>query len=174
MIHAAGTLNDELILSKTRESAEGVLAPKVQGTLALDKALGSEKLDFFVLFSSVSSIAGIPGQIDYAAANAFLDAFARERSMRDGTHAVAINWSSWRDVGMVAKLAGGPQSSAGPTKHPLLDRVVSASSDEELFATSLGVDSHWMMKEHRIRGGHSLIPGTGYLEIAREALEHRP
>ncbi len=61
-----------------------VLAPKVKGSLALDAALRGVRLDFLVLFSSVSSVLGLEGQCDYAAANAFLDAFALRKSKRDG------------------------------------------------------------------------------------------
>ncbi|MEO5589860.1 MAG: SDR family NAD(P)-dependent oxidoreductase, partial [Gemmatimonadaceae bacterium] len=168
VFHAAGTLDDELILARTRSSSEAVMAPKVTGTIALDAALGDAPLDFMVLFSSVSAMAGIPGQVDYAGANAFLDAFAHARRRRSGAHTVAIDWAAWRDVGMVGtKLADAPS-------HPLLERVVSSSPQHDLFAANLGVASHWMMKEHRVRGGHSLIPGAGYVEIARAALEARP
>ena len=82
VLHTAGTLDDGLIQLKTQESALGVLAPKVKGTLILDELLQKEPLDFFVLFSSVSSILGLEGQVDYTAANAFLDAFASYRSAR--------------------------------------------------------------------------------------------
>src|SRR6185503_14911446 len=104
VFHTAGVLGDSLMPFKTHADAERVLAPKVRGTLAIDAALGNAPLDLFVLFSSISSIAGLPGQADYTAANAFLDAFAQERSLRDGTFAIAINWSAWRDVGMAANI----------------------------------------------------------------------
>ncbi len=176
VFHAAGTLGDSLMPLKTREDAERVLAPKVQGTLALDAALGNTPLDLFVLFSSISSIAGLPGQADYTAANAFLDAFAYERSARDGTFAIAINWSAWRDVGMAANIASGAGSGGGVGEeiHPVLGRRIWASAEAELFAADLSVSSHWVLAEHRLRGGRSLMPGTGLLDIARAALEARP
>ena len=103
---------------KTTESAARVLAPKVQGTLALEEALRGESLRCFVLFSSISSILAPAGQIDYAAANAFLDAFAQSRK----GPVTVVNWGLWNDVGMGARLssthpmARANSCSALPTK----------------------------------------------------------
>src|SRR5262249_60698294 len=85
---------------KTREAAEGVLAPKVRGTLVLASVLEEEPLDFFVLCSSGASVAGGVGQADYCAANAFLDAFAWSQATRPDRLTVAINWDTWREIGM--------------------------------------------------------------------------
>ena len=79
VIHAAGLIEDGPLQIKTRESAARVLAPKIQGTMVLQQALGNSMLDFLLLFSSISSLAPPAGQVDYAAANAFLDAFAAAR-----------------------------------------------------------------------------------------------
>ncbi len=176
VFHAAGTLGDSLIALKSREDAERVLAPKVDGTLALDAALGELPLDLVVLFSSVSSVAGLAGQADYAAANAFLDAFAHERSARTGQFTIAVGWSAWKDVGMAAAITSGHGSGGGIGEviHPMVGTRVWASADAEIFAAELAVASHWVLAEHRLRGGRALIPGTGYLEIARAALEARP
>lgn len=175
IFHAAGTLGDSLIPLKSRADAERVLAPKVQGTLALDAAVGDAPLDLFVLFSSVSSVAGLAGQADYAAANAFLDAFAQARNARDGQFTVAIGWSAWKEVGMAAGLASGTGAGGGvgDVVHPVLGTRIWATAEAELFAGELSVDSHWVLAEHRLRGGRALIPGTGYLEIARAAVEAR-
>ncbi len=175
VFHTAGTLNDSLFAFKTRADAEGVLAPKVQGTLALDAALGEAPLDLFVLFSSISSIAGLAGQADYTAANAFLDAFAHARSARDGSCVVAVNWSAWRDVGMAARLAGAADGGTGEEEvHPVLGRRLFAGGDTELFGAELSTASHWVVNEHRLRGGPSLMPGTGHLELVCAAAQSRP
>jgi len=174
VFHAAGTLGDSLLPLKTRSDAERVLAPKVQGTVALDAAIGDLPLDLFVLFSSVSAVAGLAGQADYAAANAFLDAFAHDRSARTGQFTVAVGWSAWKDVGMAAALNSGTAGGVGETVHPVLGTRVSAGADGELFSAELSVATHWVLAEHRLRGGRALIPGTGYLEIARAAVESRP
>jgi acyl transferase domain-containing protein len=170
IFHAAGALGDSLIPLKSREDADRVLAPKVKGTLALDGAVGDAELDLFVCFSSVSSVAGLAGQADYAAANAFLDAFAHERQARTGQFTVAIGWSAWKDVGMAAGISTG-SAVIGEVVHPVLGTRVWASPDAEIYASELAVATHWMLAEHRLRGGRSLIPGTGYLEIARAAVE---
>jgi len=105
VIHAAGLLRDASLARKTPEHLAEVLAPKVTGTLALDRALGDAPLDFFVLFSSVSGVWGNPGQTDYAAANGFLDGFAASREVRRRAglvqgRTVAIAWPLWAEGGM--------------------------------------------------------------------------
>ncbi|MBO0344280.1 amino acid adenylation domain-containing protein [Roseibium sp. CAU 1637] len=105
VIHAAGALQDGAFASKTPAQLAAVLAPKVSGVVALDKALGKDPLDFFVLFSSISGAVGNAGQADYAAANSFLDGFAAERERRrEEGHCqgktVSIAWPLWRDGGM--------------------------------------------------------------------------
>lgn len=105
VIHAAGALRDGAFAGKTPEQLDAVLRPKVQGVVALDKALGEAPLDFFVLFSSISGIVGNAGQADYAAANSFLDGFAAERVKRreEGLcqgKTISIAWPLWRDGGM--------------------------------------------------------------------------
>jgi acyl transferase domain-containing protein/NADPH:quinone reductase-like Zn-dependent oxidoreductase/thioesterase domain-containing protein/NAD(P)-dependent dehydrogenase (short-subunit alcohol dehydrogenase family)/acyl carrier protein len=110
VIHAAGSMDDGLVQTKTIESLKVVLAPKVQGALVLDDVLGDAPLDFCALCSSVSSIFGFQGHVDYTAANAFLDAFAASRTSRRPGKTVAINWCVWRDVGMAAKVAPAGRS----------------------------------------------------------------
>ena len=178
VVHAAGTIDDSLMLLKTPESALSVIAPKVQGALVLDSVLQGEPLDFFVLFSSVSSILGLQGQVDYTAGNAFLDAFAQQRTQRERSRTVAINWSAWQDVGMVVAITAQAAQRAAPvptgptreTGHPLLERHA-ASGPESVFITQFDRSKQWLLSEHVIKGAEALIPGTGHLELARAALE---
>ena len=176
VIHAAGALDDGLIQMKTGESSEKVLAAKVQGSLVLDAVLKDENLDFMVLFSSVSAISGIAGQIDYTSANAFLDAFARYKTAQDGTYTVAINWGAWQDVGMTADLVremGLVDPEGVPVAYPFIDKWMDAA-EEDLFATQFSPDTHWLLDEHRLKEGNAILPGTGYLELARAALNSKP
>ena len=166
VFHAAGVLRDALMPLKTVAESLEVIAPKARGALVLDEVTKDHVLDCFVVFSSVSSIAGLPGQADYTAANAFLDAFAADRSLRTDSFTVAINWSAWRDVGMAASIADRGVE-FGERVHPLLRRVPTIDGTP-MFGTVLS-DAEWVVGEHRVRGGHTLLPGTGYLEIARAA-----
>jgi len=105
VIHAAGVIRDEVVLRKTPDQLADVLAPKVTGVVALDRAIGTAPLDFLVFFSSISGIVGNVGQADYAAANSFLDGFAeaRENRREAGTchgKTVSIAWPLWREGGM--------------------------------------------------------------------------
>lgn len=105
IIHAAGVTHDDFILNKQIELAQKVLGPKIQGVLNLDEITQAEQLDFFVLFSSVSSVFGNMGQSDYAYANHFLDKFAERRELlrkqnkRQG-RTFSINWPLWNSGGM--------------------------------------------------------------------------
>ena len=160
VIHAAGVIEDSPLQVKTRESATRVLDPKVKGTLILKEIFRDTPLDCFVLFSSISSVQPPAGQVDYAAANAFLDAFAASQA---DSNVFAINWGRWKDVGMGA---------GGASAHPMLDRVLVETADETIHSGHLNCDRHWVIGEHRLKSGEALIPGTGYLELASAALTH--
>jgi len=81
IIHAAGSIQDGPLQLKASDSAASVLAPKIFGTLALHELFLAKEMDFLALVSSVSAVFPPAGQVDYAAANAFLDSFAQ--SVRD-------------------------------------------------------------------------------------------
>jgi acyl transferase domain-containing protein/thioesterase domain-containing protein len=185
VLHAAGVLADGVIQLKDAAVAASVLAPKVQGTLALEAALADDAkappLDFLVLFSSISAFAGLAGQIDYAAANAFLDAYAQSRWARGHANTIAIDFSQWQEVGMAAELASqlglAPDTLAGEDGielgHPLAQRLLLDTRDERVVEARLSRATHWLLEEHQVKGGEALIPGTGYLEIARQAFALR-
>lgn len=99
VVHAAGIAGGGMIQLKSRQMPEGVFDPKVQGALVIRDVLKNTKLDFSLLCSSLSSIIGGVGQVDYCAANAFLDAFAYSESAR-GNPTISVNWPTWREVGM--------------------------------------------------------------------------
>ncbi|NJL34894.1 MAG: KR domain-containing protein [Chloroflexaceae bacterium] len=103
------------------------LTPKVAGSWNLHVLTQHIDLDYFVLFSSVASVLGTPGQGSYAAANAFLDALARYRQAQ-GLAALSINWGIWADT-------GGMAISLGHWVDRLIERGISTFSSKEGLAT---------------------------------------
>lgn len=174
VIHAAGVPGGGMIPLKTAEAAAAILAPKVAGTRVLGRLLQDMKLDFFALCSSRSSILGGFGQIDYCAANAYLDAFAHYYTRKTGTFTVAIDWDGWQEVGMLVKTAANfgvdPRSrTKQKLDHPLLAEVTK-TADRATYVTKFSVAESWILEEHRI-GGRAVLPGVTYLEMARAAFE---
>ncbi|KYF67462.1 type I polyketide synthase [Sorangium cellulosum] len=104
VVHAAGMLEDGSLVNLDWERFRAVLAPKVDGTWILHRLTQGLPLDFFVCFSSMSSVLGPRGQASYAAANAFLDALAHQRRAL-GLPGTSINWGPWARAGMAASLS---------------------------------------------------------------------
>lgn len=101
VVHAAGVLQDSTLMAATAEDFQQALAPKVRGAWNLHQLTMDRELEAFVLFSSVTALLGNPGQANYAAGNAYLDALAHHRRAT-GLPAVSINWGPWADVGLAA------------------------------------------------------------------------
>ncbi|WP_405494979.1 SDR family NAD(P)-dependent oxidoreductase [Nocardia sp. NBC_00511] len=104
VFHAAGVLDDATVLGLQADRLARVLAPKVDGVRNLDELTAEDPLDLFVLFSSAATLIGNPGQAAYAAANAYLDAFAQARRF-DGRPALSIQWGPVAEVGLAAATA---------------------------------------------------------------------
>ncbi|MFL0800289.1 MAG: SDR family NAD(P)-dependent oxidoreductase [Agarilytica sp.] len=181
VIHGAGTINDGLIQMKNQGDVEEVFAPKVYGTLVLDEIFSGKDLDFFVLFSSTSTVIAPVGQIDYVAANAFLNSYAHYRNTKESGYTVAVNWGVWNQVGMAAASAaqmgyGGASTSKeeiSDAHYPLFDKHIESSSngrDVHYLTLHLNSKQHWVLDEHRTKKGQALLPGTGYIELARAGL----
>ncbi|MEA5602489.1 type I polyketide synthase [Nostoc sp. UHCC 0252] len=103
VIHAAGIAGGGVTQLKTRDIASNVLEAKVKGTLILEEVFKNINLDFFVLCSSKTSILGEFGQIDYCAANAFLDAYAHCHSSTSNRLTTSISWDTWQEVGFAVE-----------------------------------------------------------------------
>lgn len=147
VLHAAGLTRDGVMAGKTADTVAAVLAPKVTGAVALDRAIGPDGLTLFVLFASLSGALGNTGQADYAAANAFLDGFAtwregqRAQGRRQG-RTIAIDWPLWQDGGirMLPEVERAMTAATGlvamPTRTALaaLDQAIAGDAPQVLVA----------------------------------------
>ena len=102
VVHAAGILDDGVILQQDWTRVRKVMAPKIDGAWRLHQATRALSLDFFITCSSAAALVGTVGQCSYAAANAFLDGLAHARRAAD-LSALSVNWGPWAEVGMVAR-----------------------------------------------------------------------
>jgi acyl carrier protein len=99
------------LLEHNSAELNAILRPKVSGGWLLHRLLQDAPLDFFVLFSSASSLLSSPLIGSYAAANTFLDALAQYR-VTQGQPGLSINWGLWAEVGMAAEFDGGDRTEA--------------------------------------------------------------
>ncbi|MDO6485510.1 type I polyketide synthase [Shimia thalassica] len=173
VVHAAGVIDDAPFMTKTSANVDDVLAPKLHGTQVLETIFPDGSLDWLVLFSSSSTATAPAGQIDYVAANAYLNAYAQSRQ-GDKTRVVAINWGIWSDVGMAADAVAAISGVQAPserqqTNAALLDTSGFDADGHRVFFATLSPETHWVLSEHRTKEGEAVFPGTGYLEVLSEA-----
>ena len=176
VVHAAGVIDDGLMVTKTPAQMDDVLAPKVYGTLVLETATAADELDVFVVFSSTSTVTAPMGQVDYVAANAFLTAFAESRAARGDDHVRAIDWGVWAEVGMAAASAREDAADAAattewPAEHPFFDAAMRTVDGTVRITARWEPDTDWVFDEHRTARGEALLPGSAYPELVRGALQ---
>ncbi|TGD65707.1 SDR family NAD(P)-dependent oxidoreductase [Tabrizicola sp. WMC-M-20] len=171
VIHAAGVVDDGPLLTKSPAEVEEVFAPKLHGTQVLERLFPDGSIALLVLFSSTSTVTGPAGQIDYVAANEYLNAYAKHRA-GGKTRVVALNWGIWQGVGMAAEAladrTGRPESPRQPINAQMLDEAGFDRHGNRVFHASYATN-RWVVDQHRTTDGTALIPGTGYLEVMAEA-----
>ncbi|MBL4587189.1 MAG: SDR family NAD(P)-dependent oxidoreductase, partial [Flavobacteriales bacterium] len=135
IFHGAMVLDDGFLNTMTQERFERVMRPKIQGALNLHNALGDTPLDFFISFSSISSVIGNAGQANYVAANAFLDGFAHFRRAL-GLKATTVNLGVLGQVGVVARDADVGRLLEGAGIHSF-SNAMALESLEHIIANDL-------------------------------------
>ncbi len=174
VIHAAGVIEDGLIQTKSTTEIEDVFAPKLHGVNVLEEVFPDGTIDWLMLFSSSSTATAPAGQVDYVAANEYLNAYAKSRSGGQ-TKVMALGWGIWADTGMAAdamatRIGQREEAPVLPAGVPLLDEKTFDSSGNRLFTATYSVSDRWILDDHRTKAGDALLPGTGYLELAAQAL----
>nr|CCE88377.1 non-ribosomal peptide synthetase/polyketide synthase [Sorangium cellulosum] len=132
VVHAAAVLDDHTLLELDEQNFRRSFAPKALGAWNLHALTEGRELDFFVMYSSALSLFGSPGQANYTASNAFVDALSRERARR-GLVSMSIQWGAFAEVGLAAAddLRGNRLSSRGIASfspdegHRALERLLS-------------------------------------------------
>jgi acyl transferase domain-containing protein/thioesterase domain-containing protein len=175
VIHAAGVLEDGVIQMRTPEAVERVFTPKVHGTWVLRDLLRDQNLKFFLLCSSTSVALAPVGQVDYVAANAFLNALAASERGKDGPPLLALNWGIWSEVGMASELAArlhGELPLNGERLRldgPWFTERMEVSPDQRVWRGPLNAKQNWLLNEHRLQNGLAVMPGAAYLGLALNA-----
>ncbi|MBU3032644.1 type I polyketide synthase [Tritonibacter mobilis] len=175
LFHGAGYIADAPLLAKTDRQIAEVLAPKVNGLRVLDQVFPDGTLDLMVLFSSSSTVTRPAGQVDYVAANEYLNAWAKSRQGGQ-TRVMAIDWGIWADAGMAADAMAARRGSAAPSE-PLPSEAALWQtqgfdrSGAPVFRSRFDARSDWLLDDHRTHDGAALIPGTGNIELIAEGLD---
>ena len=152
VVHAAGTIANQLVMETTMDTFKSVTAPKIMGAMALDEAFPPKTLDFMVLFSSCGQILGFPGQASYASGNAFLDTLALQRRAQ-GDNTISILWTSWRGLGMAASTryidtelhARGITDVTSHDAFLALERIVASETDHAVVLRTLILEANDML-----------------------------
>ncbi|MEU1124607.1 beta-ketoacyl synthase N-terminal-like domain-containing protein [Streptomyces sp. NPDC005899] len=171
IVHAAGVPGGRLIDAVDAEHVDRVLAPKVAGTMVLHEVVADEHTRWMALCSSVSSVVGGLGHVDYCSANAFLDSFAQWRDA-SGRRTLSLGYDAWTDVGMAvdeARRSLAERSTA--IDHPLFTTAWEGEDTAE-YHGELRAGTDWVIDEHHV-AGHPMLPGTGIIEFVRAAAELR-
>ena len=173
IIHSAGIAGGGLIQLKKAEEAERVFKPKIKGTMTLEYLMRDRKLDFFVLCSSISSIIGGIGLVDYCAANAFLDVFAHYKNTTGNTLTKSVNWDGWQEVGMAVNTKK-IEDRQGPWNNYLHDYGLSPDEGIDAFSRLLSSKSTQIIvstTDFHVKYDQNSSP---VLEVASEAEIKRP
>jgi NAD(P)-dependent dehydrogenase (short-subunit alcohol dehydrogenase family)/acyl carrier protein len=102
IVHAAAAISDALVSEIDLGRVAAIIQPKLGGALALDALTRQDPIEFFLLFSSATTLVGAPGQGAYVAANMALEALARRRRA-EGRPALAVAWGPIADAGYLAE-----------------------------------------------------------------------
>ncbi len=153
IVHGAAVLDDSLLGAMSKESLDRVWAPKAEGALRLHHASAAAELDWWMVFSSMASLLGSPGQAAYACASAWVDALVSWRAAK-GLPAAAINWGPWSEVGLAQALTGSVLDPISPPE--------GIEALEALLASGRRLTGVARLRADRVIAAFPEIRGLGY------------
>jgi phthiocerol/phenolphthiocerol synthesis type-I polyketide synthase D len=153
IVHGAAVLDDSLLGAMSKESLDRVWAPKAEGALRLHHASAAAEPDWWIVFSSMASLLGSPGQAAYACASAWVDALVSWRVAK-GLPAAAINWGPWSEVGLAHALTGSVLDPISPPE--------GIEALEALLASGRGHTGVARLRADRVIAAYPEIRGSGY------------
>jgi thioester reductase-like protein len=166
VVHAAGTTHFQRLNDLTQAELAAVMRPKVLGGWVLHQLTQSLDLDFFVNFSSITSVFGSKGQAHYAAANHFLDGLAYHRRSL-GLPALSVNWSFWDGAGMAAEeLQTEAMRQLGLSALPPKTAIAAFNAllgSDQTQVTVADIDWTTFKNVFELQGRRSLLNEVGYL-----------
>jgi NADPH:quinone reductase-like Zn-dependent oxidoreductase/NAD(P)-dependent dehydrogenase (short-subunit alcohol dehydrogenase family)/acyl carrier protein len=152
--HLAGVLDDALLSKQSLDSFRTTLAPKAFGAWHLHRLTKNDDLEFFIVYSSASSVLGSPGQANYATANALLDGLVADRQAH-GLPAAGINWGPWAKGGMATSHAARANLSAQGLIP--VDPAAALGALDEIIAHGTGqatvIKANWQRAAKGLLGG---------------------
>jgi phthiocerol/phenolphthiocerol synthesis type-I polyketide synthase D len=167
VVHSAAVIDDQIVVGLGRENLERVWAPKATGAWELHAATAERDLDWWVGFSSTSSLLGAPGQVAYACASAWLDGLVAWRRA-SGLPATTINWGQWSDIGVARTLTFSALDPIAPAEGiEALDAVLAAAVTQ-VGVTQVGVAR---LRLDRVAAAFPELRDLGYFSILAEELE---
>lgn len=168
VLHCAGLVGGGIVSLANRDAATAVLKPKLMGTLCLHEVFKTREPEFFILFSSITSILGESGRMDYCSANSFMDAFAHYRNQCGLYNAktLALNWLQWAQIGMAArweKSSSALRVSKEGGNGKMLEKII---EDDESIVYNVLIDptKDWIMSTHLLMNTPTLV-GTAFINL---------
>lgn len=166
VFHASGIAGGGLIHLNERLVTEEIFAPKVAGTMALEKIFKNHQLDFFAVFSSISAIVPVIGGAAYNAANSFVDAFVLSHPYEKNYQ--TINWDAWKESGMAVMGENANETELTSVKlfnEILVYRQINTLHEgESVYYFNLSYDRDWFLNEHKFNK-EGLLPGSTYFDL---------
>lgn len=167
VFHAAGALRDGLLRQAEAGAFTSILGAKIGGAWELHRATQGQSLDCFVLFSSIASLLGSPGQANYAAGNAFLDGLARHRQAA-GLPALSIQWGPWDEIGMTARLSERDRERVADRGLRSMSPTAALAAMESLLGAASGCVGVWAWDRAKYRTGLPAVVPTFYRRLFPE------